>query len=264
MPRTRFGRSWRRPTTCRSSTCGCCWGMRTWRSPAGRDRALDEVVPVLSAMPESITREELEREVGVEAGGGPWAGAPAGCRAPPGARAERRSGRRSVEGDPGPEDDGGGAPRCSAAGPLSARERRERSLLRDGDRAALRRRRRSLERLTPAHLSSGEMIRARDWLVAHLEAPLDGIPHDDEAFVALVTQLVMDSEREPGSRARWSSTSCGSRGRWWTSEIDGRDRERGRPPGRAPEAPRRALRADRQLRPGALAIRTYVRFSVRS
>ena len=44
------------------------------------------------------------------------------------------------------------------------------------------------------------MIRARDWLVAHLEAPLDGIPHDDEAFVALVTQLVMDSEREPGSR----------------------------------------------------------------
>ena len=32
-------------------------------SPAGRDRALDEVVPVLAAMPDSITREELEREV---------------------------------------------------------------------------------------------------------------------------------------------------------------------------------------------------------
>ena len=33
-------------------------------SPAGRDRALDEVVPVLAAMADSITREELVREVG--------------------------------------------------------------------------------------------------------------------------------------------------------------------------------------------------------
>ena len=32
-------------------------------SPAGRDRALDEIVPVLAAMPDSITREELGREV---------------------------------------------------------------------------------------------------------------------------------------------------------------------------------------------------------
>ena len=33
-------------------------------SPAGRDRALDEVVPVLASMADSITREELAREVG--------------------------------------------------------------------------------------------------------------------------------------------------------------------------------------------------------
>ena len=33
-------------------------------SPAGRDRALDEAVPVIAAMPESITRDELLREVG--------------------------------------------------------------------------------------------------------------------------------------------------------------------------------------------------------
>ena len=32
-------------------------------SPAGRDRALDEVVGVIAAMPDSITREELKREV---------------------------------------------------------------------------------------------------------------------------------------------------------------------------------------------------------
>ena len=34
------------------------------RSPAGRDRALDEVVPVLASMADSITRDELVREVG--------------------------------------------------------------------------------------------------------------------------------------------------------------------------------------------------------
>ena len=33
-------------------------------SPAGRDRALDEVVPVLAAMRESISRNELARLVG--------------------------------------------------------------------------------------------------------------------------------------------------------------------------------------------------------
>ncbi len=33
-------------------------------SPAGRDRALDEVVEVIAAMPDSITREELTREIG--------------------------------------------------------------------------------------------------------------------------------------------------------------------------------------------------------
>ena len=40
-------------------------GRRPEHARPGRDRALDEVVPVLAAMPESITREELEREVAV-------------------------------------------------------------------------------------------------------------------------------------------------------------------------------------------------------
>ena len=101
-------------------------------------------------------------------------------------------------GDPGPEEGAAAAP-PQAPRPLSARERRERSLLEmaialpsDGEGI--------IAQLTPAHLSSAEMIRARDWLAEHLEHPLDGIPHDDEAFAALVTQLVMGSEREPASR----------------------------------------------------------------
>ena len=57
-----------------------------------------------------------------------------------------------------------------------------------------------LERLTPEHLSSPLAVRARDWLAGHLEAPLSGLPRDDEELVSLVTQLVMTAEREPASR----------------------------------------------------------------
>ena len=60
--RPRFARRSRRRRTCRSSTCGCCSTTPT-SSPPGRDRALDEVVEVIAAMPDSITREELMREV---------------------------------------------------------------------------------------------------------------------------------------------------------------------------------------------------------
>ena len=168
-------------------------------SPAGRDRALDEVVPVLSAMPESITREELEREVAstLEADPGLVRRRVAGHRPAPRAGAEAGGDRR------GRSRPGGGW-----ACVLRQARRRGRSARASGASARCCRWRSRcpsdgvdvLERLTPAHLSSAEMIRARDWLVAHLEAPLHGIPDDDEAFVALVTRLVTDAEREPSSR----------------------------------------------------------------
>ncbi|MGI9020487.1 MAG: DNA primase [Solirubrobacterales bacterium] len=177
-------------------------------SPAGRDRALDEVVPVLSAMPESITREELEREAAskLDADPGLVRRRVAGHRGAP-RPAPRRA--PTVDGDPGPEAEGGNGPSGAAAAgparPLNARERRERSLLEmaialpsDGEDV--------LARLTPAHLSSPEMVRARDWLTTHLEHPLDGIPQDDEAFAALMTRLVMGAEREPASRGAMELT----------------------------------------------------------
>jgi len=156
-------------------------------TPAGRDRTLDELVPVLSAMPDSITREELEREVGsrLEADPGLVRRRVAGHRvpAPPKPAAEQR--------DPEP------APASSR--PLSARERRERSLLEmaialpsDGEEF--------LQRLTPEHLSGAGMRRAREWLLEHLEAPMEGLPRDDEQLVDAITSLVMGSEREPASR----------------------------------------------------------------
>ena len=73
-------------------------------SPAGRDRALDEVVEVIAAMPDSISREELMREVGRPAGRRPrarGAGAQQPARsAPPTVRAASRRGGSRAGGRP--------------------------------------------------------------------------------------------------------------------------------------------------------------------
>ncbi len=166
-------------------------------TPTGRDRALDELVPVLNAMPDSITREELEREVAskLEADPGLVRRRVAGHRA---AREPQRAPPPAAA-DPGPED--GGAPVATQpARPLSARERRERSLL----------------EMAIALPSDGfDFVRAADARAPQLAAgwaglasgssttstrPLEGLPADDDELVAVVTQLVMGSEREPASR----------------------------------------------------------------
>ena len=54
-----------------------------------------------------------------------------------------------------------------------------------------------LDRLRPEHLSSPLAVEALQWLQAHLDDPLAGLPREQEQLVALVTQLVMASEREP-------------------------------------------------------------------
>ena len=163
-------------------------------SPAGRDRALDEVVPVLAAMGESISRDELARLVADR------------LDADPGLVMRRVGGARPERG-PAPgagvaaKPDGGEPAAAPAAPPrpLSARERREQALLAmciasPGEGREL------LERLTPEHLSSPAVARARDWLAGHLEEPMRGLPREDEELVSLITQLVMRAEREPGGR----------------------------------------------------------------
>jgi DNA primase len=159
-------------------------------SPAGRDRALDEVVPVIVGMPDSITREELMREVANR------------LAADPGLVARRvaaggRGGRAPVVAA------GGDAERRGEASPaapraVSARELREEALLAmcvaapaDG--------REFLERLTDEHFSSPVAARARGWLRNHLEAPTEGLERDDEELWAYVTRVAMRSEREPAS-----------------------------------------------------------------
>ena len=162
-------------------------------SPAGRDRALDEVVPVLAAMRESISRSELARLVADR------------LDADPGLVMRRVAGVPERGASPGarvaPKPDGGepaAAPKAPARA-LSARERREQALLAmciasPGEGREL------LQRLTAEHLSSPAVARARDWLAEHLDEPLRGLPREDEELVFLITRLVSRADHEPGGR----------------------------------------------------------------
>lgn len=165
-------------------------------TPNGRDRALDEALPVIAAMGDSITRDELLREVAerlsadpglvgrrleeVKAGKGPRnARAPA----PP-------------AGSPMPAGNGEDAKRPVRM--LSAWERRERTLLAMCvDKPELGKR--YLEQLTADHLSSEVTERARAWIAAHPDAPADALPREDEALGTAVREIVMRAGVEPTS-----------------------------------------------------------------
>jgi DNA primase len=162
-------------------------------TPVGRDRALDEVVPVLAAMGESISRDELARLVADRLDADPGLVMRRVKReVDHGPAAAERSPRASSA-----ERDGGSEP-APPPRPLSVRERRERALLAmcmasPGDG------REFIERLRPEHLSSPVMSRARDWLAGHLDNPLQGLPRDDADLVSVMADLNVRSEREPGS-----------------------------------------------------------------
>jgi DNA primase len=155
-------------------------------SPAERDRALAEVAPVLGAMGESVSRDELVRRVSERLDLEP-------------AMVLRRAGAARGR--------GGGEPAAApqvgqAAGPapvleLTPRERRERALLAmcialPGDGASY------LERLEDEHLSAAG-AKARDWLRDNLTDPGADLPHDDPELNGIVTELVISSRTEPAS-----------------------------------------------------------------
>jgi DNA primase len=191
-------------------------------SPAGRDRALDEVVPVLAAMGESISRDELARVVADR------------LNADPGLVMRRvQGGERQAEAEARQparaEADGEASAPPAPARPLSARERRERALLAMCVASPIEGRE-FLERLTPDHLSSPAVERARDWLAGHLEEPLAGLPKDDGELVSLVTDLYMRSEREPGGREAMELNFLQLEQAVIESQLDAARREGGDPP----------------------------------
>jgi len=159
-------------------------------SPAQREKALDDVAPVLAAMGnttgqgEQVRRvaEHLDLELNMVMGrltaespitGGPKAG-----------------------GDAVSIDEVSRPPRRSDQ--LTSRERRERALLAMcvalPDEGA-----EYLQRLTDAHLSATG-TRAAGWLRKHPDDPASNLPHDDDELAGLLTELVMLARNEPASR----------------------------------------------------------------
>ena len=161
-------------------------------SPVERDRALDQVAPVLAAMGETASRDDLVRQVAERLD-----------LEPAMVMGRVVSARPLSGGEPEPERRGGGAQSTDSAPPprraaeLTSRERRERALLamcialpEEG--------REYLGRLTDAHLSPSG-LRAATWLREHPEEPASNLP-DDAELTGLITELVMLAHDEPASR----------------------------------------------------------------
>jgi DNA primase len=156
-------------------------------SPAERDRALTEVAPILGAMGETASRDDLVRQVAER------------LDLEPAMVMGRIVAARPASG--GPEQapaSTGTAPTASPrrAAELTSRERRERALLAmcialpdEGKEY--------LARLTDAHLSPTG-LRAATWLREHPEEPASNLPEDAE-LTGLVTELVMLAHDEPAS-----------------------------------------------------------------
>jgi DNA primase len=161
-------------------------------SPLERDRALDQVAPVLAAMGETASRDDLVRQVAERLD-----------LEPAMVMGRVVSARPLSGGEPEPERRGGGAQGADSAPPprraaeLTSRERRERALLamcialpEEG--------REYLGRLTDAHLSPSG-LRAATWLREHPEEPASNLP-DEAELTGLITELVMLAHDEPASR----------------------------------------------------------------
>jgi DNA primase len=158
-------------------------------SPTERDLALGEVAPVLAAMEESASRDDLVRQVAERLDLEPAMvmGRVVAAR-PASGGAEQAPARAG----------GAPAPQPRRAAELTSRERRERALLamcialpeEGGD---------YLGRLSDAHLSPTG-LRAATWLRENPGDPASNLPHDDDELAGLIAELVMLSRDQPSSR----------------------------------------------------------------
>lgn len=155
-------------------------------SPAERDRALDEVAPILAGLGESASRDDLIRRVAER------------LDLEPAMVMGKVVASRPTSGGPRDSLAGGGptqAPHRTAE--LTSRERRERALLAmcialpaEGKEF--------LARLTGEHLSPGG-LRAAEWLREHPEDPASDLPRDDAELSGLIAELVILAHDEPAS-----------------------------------------------------------------
>ncbi|MEA2399537.1 MAG: primase [Thermoleophilaceae bacterium] len=164
-------------------------------APAGRDRALGEILPIIHSVPaNSVLRDHLVRiaadkiDVPLENLQAQLASAPA--PAPP-ARRDGANGNAASAGSDG-------APARVASPTIEAVARSERAFLamclsEPGEG------REYLERLEDDHFSSDALRRVRDHLLDHFEDPLAELPADDPSLAALVTEVAMRGQEERAS-----------------------------------------------------------------
>ena len=155
-------------------------------SPIERDRALSEVAPILGAMGETASRDDLVRQVAERLDLEPAMvmGRLVAARPPTGGPEPQVAGPRPAS-----------APRRRAE--LTSRERRERALLamcvalpKEGAEY--------LDRLSEQHLSPLG-ARAAAWLREHPGDPASDLPHEDEELAGLIAELVILAHDEPAS-----------------------------------------------------------------
>ncbi len=155
-------------------------------SPAGRDRALEEAARLIAEHTKegSAMRDELVREV-------------ADRLDVPGHRVRTAFASRPSQAAARPPRDLGPAfPAGASAGEVAFRAEREflsRCLASD----ELGRSYLSLP--TDDQLSSDATRRAREHLVAHFDDPLAGLPEDEPALAALVTDVALAAQEQPAS-----------------------------------------------------------------
>jgi DNA primase len=158
-------------------------------SPIERDRALEEVAPILAGMAAGASREDLVRLVAERLDLEPALVMGRMTVAQPTSGGEGGEERRDAARAPS-------APRRSGV-ELTSRERRERALLAmcialpdEG--------REYLGRLGEGHLSATG-ARAAALLREHLEDPASNLPHDDQELAGLIAELVIIARDEPAS-----------------------------------------------------------------
>ena len=156
-------------------------------TPAGRDRALDEVAPVLVAMGETITRQEMVREVADRLDTSPEmvAGRLKGSagRAPPAA--------------PEPASDGDGRPSPQRPRRRATPQEQHQYKLLALCIADPEQGQRFLGRLSEEHFSSPALRKAFLWLREHLESPLEGIDDSDANLHNAIARLCALDEGPP-------------------------------------------------------------------
>ncbi|HET9162690.1 MAG TPA: DNA primase [Solirubrobacterales bacterium] len=159
-------------------------------SPAERDRALNEVAPIVAGMGETASRDDLVRRVAGR------------LDLEPALVMGRVTAAQPLSGGSSPERSRASAatparPRVRSGGELTSRERRERALLAmcialPGEGGEY------LARLTEEHLSPNG-ARAAAWLREHPSDPASNLPHDDEQLASLIAELVILAHDEPAS-----------------------------------------------------------------